>query len=117
MWFGTHGGGLYRLASNRWTTFDAASSALPDDIVISLLEAASASGGTALWVGTRRGLAILERDGADVLVESESDAEYLLLAGEPLGEPVFAYGPFVMNTSDEVREAIRDFQSGKFGSL
>jgi redox-sensitive bicupin YhaK (pirin superfamily) len=40
----------------------------------------------------------------------------LLLAGVPLGEPVARYGPFVMNTEREIYDAIRDFQSGRWGS-
>ena len=35
----------------------------------------------------------------------------------PIGEPVIAHGPFVMNTRDEIREAMADYQSGKFGGL
>jgi redox-sensitive bicupin YhaK (pirin superfamily) len=41
----------------------------------------------------------------------------LVLAGEPLGEPIVQYGPFVMNTREEIIEAIRDFEAGKFGRI
>jgi hypothetical protein len=41
----------------------------------------------------------------------------LLLGGVPLGEPVAWYGPFVMNTEQEVRQAIEDYQSGRMGEI
>ena len=44
-------------------------------------------------------------------------ARALILNGEPLGEPVVAHGPFVMNTKDEIVQAMRDFQAGKMGQL
>ena len=43
-------------------------------------------------------------------------AGLLLLRGTPLGEPVVHYGPFVMNTAQEIEEAIRDYQSGRFAA-
>ncbi|MGE0873050.1 MAG: pirin family protein [Burkholderiales bacterium] len=43
-----------------------------------------------------------------------SAARVLLLAGKPIGEPIVQYGPFVMNTRDEIEQAIRDYQSGEF---
>jgi quercetin 2,3-dioxygenase len=60
-------------------------------------------------------LAVLDRDGDDVLVSAGIDAARLILvAGKPLNEPVAKYGPFVMNTPEQIAEAIRDYQSGKF---
>jgi redox-sensitive bicupin YhaK (pirin superfamily) len=52
--------------------------------------------------------------GADgVVLEARSMSRALLIAGKPLGEPIAQYGPFVMNTNDEIRQAMQDFQSGR----
>ena len=59
-------------------------------------------------------LGILGRDGTQALLEALTDATVLVLNGEPLNEPVVGYGPFVMNTQNEIMQAMRDFQSGKF---
>ena len=53
-------------------------------------------------------------DGDDVKVEAETAAVILYGHAEPIGEPVYSYGPFVMNTRDEIEQAIRDYQAGKF---
>jgi quercetin 2,3-dioxygenase len=57
-------------------------------------------------------LAVLDGDGAIVIAAPDGAAGMLLLSGRPLGEPIVQYGPFVMNTADEIRQAIRDYQSG-----
>jgi redox-sensitive bicupin YhaK (pirin superfamily) len=55
------------------------------------------------------------REGTQVAVHADADAMLLVLTGQPLGEPVFGYGPFVMTSEAEIRQAITDFNSGKFG--
>ena len=62
-------------------------------------------------------LAVLEREGTRFVLEALTPAKLLLMMGEPLNEPVVGHGPFVMNTEAEIREAIRDYQSGKMGRL
>ncbi|MFN6885429.1 pirin-like C-terminal cupin domain-containing protein, partial [Proteus mirabilis] len=50
-------------------------------------------------------------------LEAIEDAVVLYLSGEPINEPVVGYGPFVMNSKDEIRQAIDDFNQGKFGRI
>ena len=59
---------------------------------------------------------LYERGGRDVNLYSEAGAELLVLGGQPLDEPVFSYGPFVMNTEDEIRKCIASYQRGEMGN-
>jgi len=59
----------------------------------------------------------LAREGSEVSLEADTDAMLLVLTGEPLNEPVFGYGPFVMTSEAEIRQAISDFNSGRFGQV
>ena len=61
--------------------------------------------------------ALLDREGGGVTIEAETDATLLVLSGEPIDEPVAMHGPFVMNTREEIRQAMADFQSGRFGTI
>jgi redox-sensitive bicupin YhaK (pirin superfamily) len=63
-------------------------------------------------------LVVLEREGGPVRLAADgAPAEVLLVAGEPLGEPVARYGPFVMNTEEEITEAFEDFRAGRMGQI
>lgn len=61
--------------------------------------------------------ALFDRDGRTVTIEGESEAALLVLSGEPIDEPVAMHGPFVMNTREEIRQAMADFQGGRFGEI
>lgn len=62
-------------------------------------------------------LVVLERAGNAVTIDAGTDAKLLLLAGQPIDEPIVGYGPFVMNSQQQIVEAMRDFNSGRFGRI
>jgi redox-sensitive bicupin YhaK (pirin superfamily) len=62
-------------------------------------------------------MVLLDRAGSDVAIEANTDATVLLLGGEPIDEPVVGYGPFVMNSEAEIRQAITDYNEGRFGHM
>lgn len=62
-------------------------------------------------------LVLFESDGDEVRMKGIGDAVVLLLSGEPIDEPIVGYGPFVMNSEHEIRQAVVDFNSGGFGRM
>jgi redox-sensitive bicupin YhaK (pirin superfamily) len=68
----------------------------------------SASGGELL---------LFANDGRSLELRAEQAAHVIVLAGEPIDEPIVQYGPFVMNSVDEIRDAMRDVERGKFGEI
>ncbi len=60
-------------------------------------------------------MVLLARRDSEVSIEANTDSIVLLLSGEPIDEPVVGYGPFVMNSESEIRQAISDFNTGQFG--
>ena len=62
-------------------------------------------------------IALLSPEGDQVTFDVKEDTTLLILSGEPIHEPVFSYGPFVMTTREEILEAVADYQAGKMGHL
>lgn len=60
---------------------------------------------------------LLGRDGAGTTIDADGDSMVLVLTGEPIDEPIVGYGPFVMNSEAEIRQAVDDFNSGQFGRM
>lgn len=79
-----------------------------------LLQGAITANGARL---TDAQFALLSRDGGEVELVADTDSKILILSGAPIDEPVVMHGPFVMNTTQEIRQAMLDFQSGRFGAI
>lgn len=60
---------------------------------------------------------LFKNEGEEISIRADEDSVLLVLSGEPINEPIVSYGPFVMNTKEEIIEAVEEFQSGKFGVL
>jgi redox-sensitive bicupin YhaK (pirin superfamily) len=62
-----------------------------------------------------RHMAILANDGGDgVVIAAEVPTRVILIAGQPLNEPIAQYGPFVMNTVEQIQQTLQDYRDGKF---
>ncbi|MCP9448377.1 MAG: pirin family protein, partial [Nitrospira sp.] len=62
-------------------------------------------------------LLVCDRSGCRLLVESRASSRLLVMSGQPIEEPIARYGPFVMNTKEELAQAVNDYQTGKMGHL
>ena len=62
-------------------------------------------------------LVLFQNEGENFTIEATEDSIVLILSGEPLNEPIYPHGPFVMNTREEIIQAFDDFNNGKFGYL
>ena len=62
-------------------------------------------------------LAVFDQTGERIVIEAKEDATILILSGRPIEEPVARYGPFVMNTKEELVQAVNDYRSGRMGHL
>ncbi|MGC5328687.1 pirin family protein [Brevibacillus sp. SYSU BS000544] len=64
-----------------------------------------------LWLG------VSESEESQITIRADKPLRAILIAGEPVKEPVVAYGPFVMNTEEEIKQAFEDYHTGKFGPI
>lgn len=62
-------------------------------------------------------LLVFANDGNKISLKAREDADFIVFSGNPLNEPIASYGPFVMNTQEEIKQALQDFREGKFGEL
>ena len=82
---------------------------------ISVQDSTSSAQGKANNTVKAKNLAVLSKGDIVTVSSNINGARFLLIAGKPLNEPVARMGPFVMNTQTEIRQAVEDFHSGKFG--
>lgn len=86
-----------------------------DPAILAVFSGAVAVNGEKL-VGASH-VVMFARGGNRIAIEAKEDSQLLLLSGEPIDEPIAAYGPFVMNTQNEIRQAMEEFRAGAMGVL
>ena len=62
-------------------------------------------------------LVVLDKSGSEIDVDVLGPSRVLMMSGEPIEEPIARYGPFVMNTREELVQAVQDYQAGRMGHL
>jgi hypothetical protein len=73
-----------------------------------------ANGGEA---GSEADLLVFDRAGDEAVIEAASDATVFVMNGQPIDEPIAGYGPFVMNTTQQIQQAFADFHRGRLGKI
>jgi redox-sensitive bicupin YhaK (pirin superfamily) len=68
-------------------------------------------------INSERNAVTFMNDGSLINIKAGAESKLLLLAGNPIHEPVAQYGPFVMNTHEELNQAFDDYYNGKMGTL
>src|SRR5712671_6739030 len=101
-----------RLASGKTATLD-----VPDGHTLSVLVLTGTVEVNGREIAREAQMVLLGREGGGITIEANGEAKILVLSGQPIDEPVFARGPFVMNTATEIEQAMREFRAGKFGSM
>ncbi len=81
-----------------------------------LLHGGVSIGGAAQLEGEAK-IALLSTEGESISITARTESTLVILSGEPIDEPVASLGPFVMNTQEELREAVQDYRSGRMGRL
>ncbi|HEY6413481.1 MAG TPA: pirin family protein [Edaphobacter sp.] len=97
---------------------DSATLSLPDghNAAVILLQGDVILNGSDALQGAAK-IATLSADGESISLEPKADSTLLVLSGEPIEEPVASYGPFVMNTQEELVQAFADYKAGRMGQL
>ena len=91
---------------------------LPSDenVLLYVIKGSVLVGGEPVHLNTSQ-TAVMDFDGNTVLLSANEDAQVVLLAGKPHGEELVFHGPFIMNTKQQVRDAIQRYQSGEMGVI
>jgi redox-sensitive bicupin YhaK (pirin superfamily) len=62
-------------------------------------------------------LVVFDRAGNEAAIEASTDATVFVMNGQPIDEPIAGYGPFVMNTPQQIQQAVADFNAGRLGRI
>ena len=101
-----------RLAQGKTTTLT-----LPEGHTVALVVLRGTALVNGAQIAREAQLVLFTPDGGDITLEANDDVTVLVLSAEPINEPVVAQGPFVMNTVGEIKQAMLDFEGGKFGAM